>query len=147
MGKSDGWPDLKLKKKALAVADALTGEFDGSVPFILDMVLKFPGDGTVDFDQNVKVASTEIKCPTEKIAETDSEISFPEAPNDGDCMGDALRGQGKDVTKFVISKDSATQLSFRSDGWSDLKLKMEALAVADALTGEFDGSVPFILDM
>merc|ERR1712139_281417 len=127
MGKSDGWPDLKLSKKALKTkADNLSGEYDGSVPFILDMVLKFPGDGTVNFDQNVKVASTRIQCPTEKIAETDSEVSFPDAPNDGDCMGDALRGQGKDVTKFVISKDSEAAISFHSDGWPDLKLNKKS---------------------
>merc|ERR1711959_801086 len=107
--RSDGWPDLKLQKKALRTKADLSGEYDGSVPFILDMVLKFPGDGTVDFDQNVKVASTEIKCPTEKIAETDAEITFPDAP------------------KFVISKDSEESITFKSDGWPDFKLKKKAL--------------------
>merc|ERR1712100_727114 len=111
------------------------------------MVLKFPGDGTVNFDQNVKVASTRITCPTEKIAETDAEVTFPDAPNDGDCMGDALRTQKKDVTKFVIDKNSDDTLTFRSDGWPDLKLKKKALMTKAALSGEYDGSVPFILDM
>jgi len=72
---SDGWPDLKLTKKTVAVA-ALNGHYEGQVPFILDMNLIFPGDGTMSFDQNVKVASIEIKCPTEKIAETASGITF-----------------------------------------------------------------------
>ena len=57
--KSDGWPDLKLTKKTVAVA-ALSGHYEGSVPFILDMNLIFPGDGTMNFDQNVKIAHTEI---------------------------------------------------------------------------------------
>merc|ERR1719478_1882500 len=85
---SDGWPDLKLTKKTVAVA-ALSGHYEGQVPFILDMNLIFPGDGTMNFDQNVKVAKIEIKCPTEKIAETASGVTFPNIATTGDCMGDA----------------------------------------------------------
>merc|ERR1711881_558492 len=73
---SDGSPDLKLTKKTVAVA-ALSGHYEGQVPFILDMNLIFPGDGTMNFDQNVKVAKIEIKCPTEKIAETATGVTFP----------------------------------------------------------------------
>merc|ERR1719409_1920048 len=75
---SDGWPDLKLTKKSTAavVVSTLSGHYEGSVPFILDMNLNFPGDGTVNFDQNVKVAGKEIKCPAEKIAETATAITF-----------------------------------------------------------------------
>merc|ERR1719355_160085 len=94
---SDGWPDLKLKKKAVSVS-ALSGEYEGGVPFIIDMTLKFNGDSTMDFDNNVKVAKQEIKCPGAKIAETDTAVTFPNIGNTGDCMGDALRGQKKDVT-------------------------------------------------
>merc|ERR1719203_1453567 len=37
-------------------------------------------------------------------------------------MGDALRGQKKDVSKFTISINSDGTLTFHSDGWPDLKL-------------------------
>merc|ERR1719446_1369657 len=102
------------------------------------MNLIFPGDGTMNFDQNVKVAHQEIKCPTEKIAETASAVTFPNIANTGDCMGDALRGQKKDVSKFTIS--------FHSDGWPDLKLTKKSLTIS-SLSGHYEGSVPFILDM
>merc|ERR1719253_1082216 len=143
--KSDGWPDLKLTKKTVAVA-ALSGHYEGSVPFILDMNLNFPGDGTMNFDQNVKIAHTEIKCPTEKITETASSISFPNTGATGDCMGDALRKQKKDVSKFMIVINSDGSLTFKSDGWPDLKLTKKTLAVA-ALSGHYEGKVPFILKM
>jgi len=123
---SDGWPDLKLTKKTVAVA-ALNGHYEGQVPFILDMNLIFPGDGTMSFDQNVKVASIEIKCPTEKIAETASGVTFPNIATTGDCMGDALRKQKKDVSKFTIDINSDGSLTFHSDGWPDLKLQKKTL--------------------
>merc|ERR1712151_748674 len=40
----------------------------------------------------------------------------------GDCMGDALRKQKKDVSKFTIDINSDGSLTFHSDGWPDLKL-------------------------
>jgi uncharacterized surface protein with fasciclin (FAS1) repeats len=108
------------------VASKVTGTYKGSVPLILDCTITFPGDGTMDFDQNVKVASTEVKCPTEKIAETDSLVTFPEVGNDGDCFGDALRGQSKDPSKFSIKINSDGTLTFVSDGWPNLKLKPQS---------------------
>merc|ERR1719454_2232612 len=126
--KSDGWPDLKLVKKSLAVS-ALSGRYEGSVPFILDMILNFPGDGTMNYDQNVKVAHQEIKCPTEKISETATAVTFPNIANTGDCMGDALRGQKKDVSKFTIDINSDGSLTFHSDGWPDLQLSKKALSL------------------
>merc|ERR1711907_849016 len=120
--------------------------YEGQVPFILDMNLIFPGDGTMSFDQNVKVASIEIKCPTEKIAETASGVTFPNIATTGDCMGDALRQQKKDVSKFTIDINSDGSLTFHSDGWPDLKLTKKTMAVA-ALSGHYEGQVTFILDM
>merc|ERR1712054_625953 len=113
---SDGWPDLKLTKKTVAVS-ALSGHYEGQVPFILDMNLIFPGDGTMNFDQN------------EKVAETASSVTFPNIAATGDCMGDALRGQKKDVTKFTIDINSDGSLTFHSDGWPDLKLIKKSVAV------------------
>merc|ERR1711991_300954 len=114
---------------AAPVASAISGTYKGSVPFILDMTIVFPGDGTMNFDQNVKVASTEVKCPTEKIAETASQVTFPESAKDGDCLGDALRGQKKDPSKFIIDINSDGSLTFKSDGWPDLKLKKDAVLI------------------
>merc|ERR1712216_1089673 len=102
--------------------------------------------GTMSFDQNVKVASIEIKCPTEKIAETATGVTFPNIATTGDCMGDALRKQKKDVSKFTIDIESDGSLTFHSDGWPDLKLTKKTVAVA-ALSGHYEGQVPFILDM
>merc|ERR1719440_406022 len=140
---------MKLLGVALILgvaAGALSGHYEGSVPFILDMNLNFPGDGTMNFDQNVKIAHQEIKCPTEKITETATSISFPNTGTTGDCMGDALRKQKKDVSKFMIVINSDGSLTFKSDGWPDLKLTKKTLAVA-ALSGHYEGQVPFILDM
>merc|ERR1719214_507362 len=50
---SDGWPDLKLQKKTVAVS-ALSGHYEGQVPFILDMNLIFPGDGTMEDQVHVQ---------------------------------------------------------------------------------------------
>merc|ERR1719199_1413321 len=144
---SDGWPDLKLTKKTEVAVSALSGHYEGSVPFILDMNLIFPGDGTLNFDQNMKVAHQEIKCPTEKIAEAATAVTFPNTANKGDCMGDALRGQKKDVIKFTISINADGTLTFHSDGWPDLKLTKKTEVSVSALSGHYEGSVPFILDM
>merc|ERR1712093_590771 len=113
--KSDGWPNLKLTKKSDLAVSALSGHYEGSVPFILDMNLIFPGDGTMNFDQNIKIAHTEIKCPTEKISETATAVTFPNTATTGDCMGDALRAQKKDVSKFNIVINSDGSLTFKSD--------------------------------
>merc|ERR1711981_691887 len=147
MGKSDGYPDLKMTKQVLALADKLTGHYMGSVPFIIQVDATFDGSDTADVDVNVKVASTRITCPGEAIAETDSEVTFPNAVNDGDCLGDGIRSDGKDVTKYIIVKESDGGLTYKSDGYPDLKMKKKSLKANDNLSGSFEGSVPFIIDV
>ena len=71
----------------------------------------------------MKIAHQEINCPKTKVAITDTAVTFPNIGNTGDCMGDALRGQKKDVTKFKVDINSDGTLTFHSDGWPDLKLK------------------------
>jgi len=122
------WPDLKLKKKSDQELTAPTGTYEGSVPFILDLTCTFNSDGTMDFDNNVKVAHQEIKCPKVAISVSDTAITFPNIKNTGDCMGDALRKQKKDVTKFSLSINSDGSLTFHST-WPDLKLKKKAFIV------------------
>merc|ERR1719329_1832054 len=75
--KSDGYPDLKMTKQALAAAETLSGHYMGSVPFIIQVDSTFNGDSTADLDINVKVASKEFKCASQKIAESDAQVTFP----------------------------------------------------------------------
>ena len=90
---SDGWPDLKLKKQALTVA-ALSGTYEGKVGggLILDMTVKFNGDGTMDFDNNVKVAARapcDMICDPSALLEEGSGEFFRCIDGRGDDAGDA----------------------------------------------------------
>merc|ERR1712139_379888 len=134
-------------KPSLAVGDALTGSYEGQVPFIIDINCDFDGSAKAHVDVNVKVASKRFNCATEDIAETDSQITFPNTPNTGDCLGDGVRTDGKDPSKYLINKNSDGTLTFKSDGYPDLKLTKKALKAADALTGSYEGQVPFIIDI
>merc|ERR1711966_536108 len=126
---SDGWPNLKLKQKAIEAVAAPSGHYEGGVPFILDMNLNFNADGTMDFDNNVKVAKQEINCAKVAIAVSDTAVTFPNIAKTGDCLGDALRAQKKDVTKFSLDIDSDGTLTFHSDGWPDLKLTKKSTPI------------------
>jgi len=126
---SDGWPDLKLSQKTVEMIAAPAGHYEGGVPFILDMNLNFNSDGTMDFDNNVKVAKQEIKCAKVAIAVSDAAVTFPNIAKTGDCLGDALRGQKKDVTKFSLDINSDGTLTFYSDGWPDLKLAKKSIPI------------------
>merc|ERR1712159_277889 len=137
-----------MAKKSLKAADNLSGSFEGSVPFIIDVTADFDGSGAkADVDVNVKVASTRITCPGETIAETDAQVTFPNAVNDGDCLGDGIRSDSKDPSKYIINKNGDGTLTYKSDGYPDLKMTKKALKVADALSGSYEGSVPFIIDV
>merc|ERR1712217_586034 len=109
--------------------------------------MDFKSATSVDADINVKVAKQEIKCPGETIEVGDTKVSFSNIGNAGDCMGDALRGQKKDVSKFELEINSDGTLTFKSDGWPDLKLKKKSVAAVDAPSGAYEGSVPFIIDI
>merc|ERR1711964_525884 len=100
----------------LPITAAPTGKFCGKVPFILDMTVTFNGDGTVDYYNDVKVAKQVIDCKAEKVTVTDSEVTFTNIGNTGDCMGDALRKQGKDPSKFILKINSDGSMTFDSDG-------------------------------
>merc|ERR1719215_1767135 len=141
---SDGYPVMKLKKKALTLA-APSGVYEGSVPFIIDITMDFTAS-TVNADINVKVAHQEIKCPSEAVAYSATAVTFPNIGKSGDCMGDALRGQKKDVSKYLMDINSDGSLSFHSDGYPVMKLKKKALTLA-APSGVYEGSVPFIIDI
>merc|ERR1712228_29263 len=123
---SDGYPDMKLTKKTLALA-APSGAYEGSVPFIIDITMDF-STSTVNADINVKVAHQEIKCPSEAVAYSATAVTFPNIGTTGDCMGDALRKQSKDVTKYLMDINSDGSLSFHSDGYPVMTLKKKASA-------------------
>merc|ERR1719401_2055873 len=142
---SDGYPGMKLKKKALT-ATALSGQYEGSVPFIIDITMDFSAE-TVNADINVKVAHQEIKCPSEAVVYTDSAVTFPNIGKPGDCMGDALRGQKKDTSKYSLSINSDGSLTFHSDGYPSMKMKRKAVLEAVPLSGKYEGYVPFIIDI
>merc|ERR1711943_182639 len=126
----------------------LSGSYEGFVPFIIDVTADFDGSGAkADVDVNVKVASTRITCPGEAIAETDAQVTFPNAVNDGDCLGDGIREDGKDPSKYIIVKNSDGTLTYKSDGYPDLKMTKQSLAVAENLSGHYQGSVPFIIQV
>jgi hypothetical protein len=146
---SDGYPAMKLKKKSEALLAAPpTGTFEGSVPFIIDLVFTIDSATTVDMDINVKVAHQEIKCKGEAIAISGNTITFPNVGDTGDCMGDALRGQKKDVTKYTVAINADGSLTFHSDSYPAMKLKKKSEALlASPPTGTFEGSVPFIIDL
>merc|ERR1712050_242572 len=141
---SDGYPDMKLTKKTLTLA-APSGAYEGSVPFIIDITMVF-GASTVNADINVKIAHQEIKCPTEAVAYSATAVTFPNTATTGDCMGDALRGQKKDPSKYSLDINSDGSLTFHSDGYPDMKLTKKSFAVA-APSGSYEGSVPFIIDI
>merc|ERR1711920_1099427 len=147
---SDGYPDMKLKKKTLTLA-APSGAYEGSVPFIIDITMVF-GASTVNADINVKIAHQEIKCPTEAVAYSATAVTFPNIATTGDCMGDALRTQKKDVTKYSLDINTDGSLTFHSDGYPNMKLKKKSLVMTpvvatNALSGAYEGSVPFIIDI
>merc|ERR1719410_2547718 len=150
-----------MKLSSLQLAAPPSGKFCGSVPFIVDISVKFNGDGTVNFYNNVKVAKQVIDCKAEAVTITGSDIIFTNIQKTGDCMGDALRSQKKDVTKFTLSMNSDGTLTFHST-WPDLKMKPcssqgdntvtvytkpSSLQLAAPPSGKFCGSVPFIVDI
>jgi hypothetical protein len=155
---------------AYAAQTAPSGCFEGSVPFIID-VKACIGDSTTNLDINVKIAHEEVKCPTETHAISATQVTFPNVATTGDCMGDALRGQSKDPTKYYMDINSDGTLTFQSDGYPPLKMtatgsaaaplspawqevvawRAAALKMGDlkaaAPSGKYCGSVPFIIEV
>jgi hypothetical protein len=120
-----------LSLAAVAQADTLSGHYQGSVPFIINVESTFNGDATADVLVDVKVASVKFDCKSEAITETDSLVTFTNTAQDGDCLGDGIRSDSKDPSKYTIKKNGDGSLTFTSDGYPDLKLEKKALAVAD----------------
>ena len=83
--------------------------------------------------------------PLGKITETATASTFPNTGTTGDCMGDALKKQKKDVTE-IQHRDQLGRLAHaKSDGGPDLSWTKKTVGVS-APSGHYEGSVPFILD-
>jgi hypothetical protein len=108
-----------------------SGSYCGSVPFIIDNKITFNGDGTTDLDFNVRVAHKDVSCKAEKITVQASKVTFTDSMSSGDCVGDALRGQGKDPSKYYLDINGDGTLTFHSDGYPGLKMK--SCSSSDAL--------------
>merc|ERR1712232_1250761 len=103
----------------------------------------FDGDSSVNAFISV-IGQEDISCPGETYTEGDSMISFANIGVDGDCFGDALRGQGKDTSKYTLDINSDGTLTFHSDGYLDMKMTKDSLAVA-AVSGSYTGRVQGII--
>merc|ERR1712125_69640 len=101
------------------------GKFEGSVPFIIDITVDITSSTAADVDVNVKIAKQEIKCSNEAIAITGNKITFPNIGKSGDCLGDNLRTQKKDTSKYTLDVNADGSLTFHSDGYPDMTLKKE----------------------
>merc|ERR1719171_2727507 len=126
-----------MTKKALK-ATGVSGAYEGSVPFIIDVNMDFTSDAAVDADINVKVASVRVTCPGEVYSSDGSLITFPNAPTDGDCLGDGVRSDGKDASKYNLNINDDGTLTFNSDGYPALKMTKKALK-ATAVSGAYEG--------
>merc|ERR1711959_517202 len=141
---SDGYPDMKMTKDSLALA-AVSGSYTGRVRGIIKITMDFDGASTVNAFISV-IGQEDISCPVETYTEADSMISFANIGVDGDCFGDALRGQGKDTTKYTLDVNSDGTLTFHSDGYPDMKMTKESLSLSlAAVSGSYTGRVRGII--
>jgi len=120
---SNAAPVIYSPSSVSNVTSSPDGTYEGSVPFIIDVSMAFNID-TVDVDINVKVAHQTVKCPGEPFDFSGGTVSFPNISKTGDCMGDALRGQHKDPSKYTMTQNGDGSLTFHS-GFPDLKLKQQ----------------------
>ena len=110
------------------------------------MASRAAADGSA-LNTNVRVKQQEMKCQKVAVATTGTAVTFPNTQKTGDCMGDALRGHKKDVTKFSFSINSDGSCTFHST-CPDLMLKKgpEVATDAAAPSGKRKGRVPLIMD-
>merc|ERR1719355_514726 len=105
--------------------------------------MDFESDSTVNAFISV-IGQQDISCPTESYSASDSSISFAKIGEDGDCFGDALRGQGKDTSKYTLDINSDGTLTFHSDGYPDMKMTKDSLTLS-AISGSYTGRVRGII--
>merc|ERR1719213_638721 len=134
---------MKMTKDSLTSEVAISGSYTGRVPGIIKITMDFDGDSTVNAFISV-IGQQDISCPTESYAVTDGSIGFTNIAEDGDCFGDALRGQGKDTSKYTLDINDDGTLTFHSDGYPNMKMKKDSLTSV-AISGSYTGRVPGII--
>merc|ERR1712107_755643 len=134
---------MKMTKDSLTSEVAISGSYTGRVPGIIKITIDFDGDSTVNAFISV-IGQQDISCPTESYAVTDGSIGFTNIAVEGDCFGDALRGQGKDTSKYTLDINSDGSLTFHSDGYPNMKMTKDSLALA-AVSGSYTGRVRGII--
>merc|ERR1712083_116546 len=122
---------------------AVSGSYTGRVRGIIKITMDFDSDSTVNAFISV-IGQQDISCPTESYSATDSLITFDNIGVDGDCFGEALRGQGKDTSKYTLDINSDGTLTFHSDGYPNMKMSKASLALS-AVSGSYTGRVPGII--
>jgi hypothetical protein len=122
---------------SIASLSALSGKYEGSVPFIIDITGDFKSAAASDFEINVKVAYQGIKCTCQSVALSDTAVTFPNIASTGDCMSDDLRGQMRGVSKYSLDVNSDGTLTFRSDGYPDFKLTQKSVAAVLLVCSQF----------
>merc|ERR1719343_1236057 len=133
-----------MTKDTLGAVAAISGSYTGRVPGIIKITMDFDGDSTVNAFISV-IGQQDISCPTESYAVTDGSIGFTNIDQDGDCFGDALRGQGKDTSKYTLDINSDGTLTFHSDGYPDMKMTKDTLGAVAAVSGSYTGRVRGII--
>merc|ERR1712070_903375 len=122
----------KMTKDSLSSAVAVSGSYTGRVRGIIKITMDFESDSTVNAFISV-IGQQDISCPTESYSASDSSIGFTN-------IGDALRGQGKDTSRYTLDINSDGSLTFHSDGYPNMKMTKDSLAVA-AVSGSYTGRV------
>jgi hypothetical protein len=124
---------------ALEALPVPSGKYEGSVPSIIHITADFTSATFADFDINIKVIKKAAQCAAVSVAISDTTVTFPDIHKTGDCIGDAMRAQNKDVTKCSLTIDFNGSLTFHSDGYPDIELKKQAaVATAIARSGKYD---------
>ena len=113
----------------------------------MDSIANFCDNGRTDFDSTVKMQRQDVKWRIVAIAANGIIMVLFSTQRMGECMGDALKGHKKDVTKFSFFINSAGSCTFNST-WPDFTLKkMSKVApYAAAPSGRYEGRVPLIVD-
>merc|ERR1711972_179136 len=108
----------------------------GHVPGIIKITASFSGASDVNMAISV-IGHADINCD-ETISETDSLVTFPNSASTGDCLGDGIREQGKDPSKYTLVKNSDNTLTFTSDGYPSMKMTLQS-ELGDKLETKLDG--------
>merc|ERR1719238_1274901 len=123
-----------MTRDSLTAVAATSGSYTGRVRGIIKITMDFDGASTVNAFISV-IGQEDISCPTEQYTEENGVITFTNIAEDGDCFGEALRGQGKDVSLYTIDVNADGTLTFHSDGYPDLKIMQDSLTAVAATSG------------